>query len=211
MTPSFAIWRHLEVRLSRLATALIALAAAAAPIAAQRPRVTVILPGFRTPVIMDTVGMAREYRFPPARLFAAAAAAVAALKVAVELRDSVAGILGNLSVKTSRRWAGQQISKSLDCGVGIRGLHADVYRIHLAFVLLTRSVGSDRVELRVALAAGAQDFAGPLADHVSCSSTGGFEERVHQVVRDQLESAPSPRDAKGEAYFARHVPDTTES
>jgi hypothetical protein len=57
--------------------------------------------------------------------------------------------------------------------------------VHLALVALL-TVQGEKTQLRVAFAAGAQDFAGPLADPVSCSSTGRLETRVLDAVEQML-------------------------
>ena len=169
-------------------TLRLAVALAAAPIAAQQPRATAILPGFRSPVWMDTTGQARVLAAPRDRVFAAVDSALQSLGIPLEIRAPGAGLVGTGKLKTQRRLAGVPMSRWLDCGVGARGATADVYQVSLALLGMVRPVGADSVELRVALAAGAQDFSGPLGDPISCSSTGALEERVFTAVASRLKA-----------------------
>jgi hypothetical protein len=155
------------------------------PIGAQQPRAKVILPGFRAPVWMDTTGQSRTLDAPAGTVMDAVAAVFSASELPMEVRDDRALILGSFQVKTQRRFAGERLSQLLDCGVGTRGPNADAYRVHLALVALL-TVQGEKTQLRVAFAAGAQDFAGPLADPVSCSSTGRLETRVLDAVEQML-------------------------
>lgn len=164
----------------------VAVAVAAVPIGAQQPRATAMLPGFRSPVWMDTTGQARVFGAPRDRVLAAVDTALKSLGIPLDVRLPAAGLVGTGKLKTQRRLGGERISRWLDCGVGARGATADVYQISLALLGMVRQVHADSVELRVALAAGAQDFSGPLGDPISCSSTGALEERVFAVVAARL-------------------------
>ncbi len=154
---------------------------------AQSPGATVVLPGYRTPVWMDTTLQARSFHAPAKDGFDATAAVLDSLAIPVGPRQPAAGIIGNGQIRTQRRFAGQRMSRWLDCGGGAVGPTADVYQISLALLGMLRPAGSDSTELRVVLAAGAQDFAGPLGDPISCSSSGALEERILGLVARRLE------------------------
>lgn len=166
----------------------VALALAAVSIGAQQPRATAILPGFRSPVWLDTTGQARVLGAPRDRVLAAVDTALQSLGIPLDVRMPSAGLVGTGRLKTQRRLGGERISRWLDCGVGVRGATADVYQVSLALLGMVRQVHADSVELRVALAAGAQDFSGPLGDPISCSSTGALEERVFAAVAARLKA-----------------------
>lgn len=153
---------------------------------AQTPRATVVLPGYRTPVWMDTTGQTRTFRAAAKDVFDATAAVLDSLAIPVATRQPAAGLVGNAQIKTQRRFAGQRLSRWLDCGAGARGPTADVYQVSLALLAMLRAAGPDSTELRVAFAAGAQDFSGPLGDPISCSSSGALEERILGLVGQRL-------------------------
>lgn len=149
----------------------------------QPPRATAILPGFRTPVWMDTTGQAEVLPGTAGEILARVDSVFRALQIPVEVSDLAQGLVGNGRIRTQRRFAGERMSSWLDCGAGSQGVNADVYRISMALLGMVRPVGGDSAELRVAFAAGAQAFSGPLGDPISCSSTGRLEERVLRAVR----------------------------
>lgn len=145
---------------------------------AQQPRVTAILPGFRTPVWMDTTGLVRVFPAPRERALDAVGRVLKDAGIELEVRNADAGLIGNGRIKTQRRFAGDRISAWLDCGAGGRGMHADTYRVSISILGMVRAITPTSTEVRLAFAAGAQDFAGPLGDPISCSSTGRLEERL---------------------------------
>lgn len=159
-----------------------------ATLGAQTPRATAILPGYRSPIWLDTTGQARTFAGPRDRVFAAVDSALGSLGIALDVRDAASGLVGTGRLKTQRRLAGVPMSRWLDCGVGARGSTADVYQVSLALLGMVRTRPADSVEVRVAFAAGAQDFSGPLADPISCSSTGALEERILNAVATRLKA-----------------------
>lgn len=132
---------------------------------------------------------------PPGSALSAARPAFAELGIAVEA-DSVRGLIGNLRLQTQRRFVGQQMSRLLDCGVRDQGPNADFYRINMALMALTTPAGGDSTDVRVAFAAGAQAFGGPLADPVPCTSTGALQLRLFDLMaaRSGRGTPPSHRD-----------------
>jgi len=47
-------------------------------------------------------------------------------------------------------------------------------------------VAADRSRVKIAVAAGAQSYGGPLADPVSCTSTGVLEERFLSLIERRV-------------------------
>ena len=58
-----------------------------APLAAQQPRATAILPGFRSPIWMDTTGQVRTFAGPRDRVFAAVDSTLQSLGIPLDVRD----------------------------------------------------------------------------------------------------------------------------
>ncbi len=157
---------------------------------AQSPNPTVVLPGFRGVVRMDTVGTPEVVRGAPAAVFAALQLAYDSLGVETAVRDANRGYIGNLGLKLTRRFAGQAMSRWVDCGTGHTGPTANAYRVNMALLANVTPEPGGNTRLRIAVAAGAQAFSGPLGDPIACESTGAIEQRILEIVRRQVESAP---------------------
>lgn len=172
--------------LTPLAAFLLAVVGAASPASAQALNATVMLPGFRGVVRLDTVGTAVAVNAPPGAVFTALRYALDSLAVEAAVRDSAAGLVGNLGLKLTRRFAGKQMSTWVDCGIGHTGATANAYRIHLAILAGVAAASDGGSRVRVAVAAGAQAFSGPLGDPIACESTGAIENRILELVRQRL-------------------------
>lgn len=161
---------------------LLALGSASAR--AQATPATVILPGFRGVVKLDTVGTVESVPGPAGAVFSMVRAAFDSLGIAQQVHDSTAGVVGNLELQLTRRMAGKPMSYWVDCGVGHTGPTANQYRVHLALLVTVAPSSAGGASMRTAVAAGAQAYGGPLGDPIACQSTGRLEDVVHSVVRD---------------------------
>ena len=156
---------------------------------AQTGSPTVILPGFRSVVRMDTVGTPEVLPGTPGAAYAALAAAFDSLGIERPISDAAAGYVGNMGLKVTRRFLGQSLSHWVDCGIGPTGPTANLYRIHLSILAMVRRGTDGATELRPAVAAGAQAYSGPLGDPIACQSTGALERRIIELVRARLRSS----------------------
>jgi hypothetical protein len=166
----------------RLFSVVVLALLAAAPLAAQRTRTMVVIPGQLTRVITDTTGTAYEVPFPAARTWAAVLATYEALKLPSEVRDS-----GNGRVETGvfhRRGdlGGKQISTYLSCGDGITGPYADSYRVYMIVTTTIVPRGPDRSAIRSVLLGGAVNVSEGARQPMACESTGRWEIRLHKEV-----------------------------
>lgn len=175
-----------------VAAAVAAFLALPARATAQSPNPTVVLPGFRGVVRMDTVGTPEVVRAAPATVFAALRLAFDSIGVDPVVHDPTQGYVGNLGLKVTRRLAGQPMSRWVDCGTGHTGPTANAYRVHLAVLASVTAEPDGNSRVRVAVAAGAQAFSGPLGDPIACESTGALEQRIFELVRRHLALARSP-------------------
>ncbi|MBV6520537.1 MAG: hypothetical protein MNPFHGCM_00653 [Gemmatimonadaceae bacterium] len=171
-------------------TASLALAVAMTytnPLQAQL-RATVILPGFRSPVNMDTLGRATPVAAPAGAVFAALVRAFDRLRLEPDVRDSASLAVGRLKLQALHSFMGAPLSRSVDCGTGtgLRGSRADFDRVHLAILATVRAVSDGASELKLAVGAGSQALGGTLNDQISCVSTGRIEERLQKLVDDDL-------------------------
>jgi hypothetical protein len=154
-------------------------------VSAQESRPSVGLPGFRGLVRLDTVGIAVDYDAPFGRVMSVLQEAFVDIGVQPDV-DSAKGHVGKFDIKTQRRFAQMQLSALLDCGARNKGPNADFYRVHMALLGLVKPGANGKTNVRIAVAAGAQDFAGPLADPIACSSTGRLEERMRAFIEGKL-------------------------
>lgn len=154
----------------------------------QKPLATVILPGYRSPVRLDTVGTAIEIAADAPALMGAVRDAYRKLSIAPESFDSTAagGYVGNLTMKVQRRFNELPVSRFIECGTGQSGPIANSYRVHLAVLTWWTPVAPSRSQLTIAVAAGAQALGGALGDPIACQSTGGIEERLTRIIQEQL-------------------------
>lgn len=151
---------------------------------AQDSRPSVMLPGFRGMIRLDTVGVATEFDASAERVMSALREAFVELGVQPDV-DLAKGYVGKLDLKATRRFAKERLSSLLDCGVRDKGPNADFYRVHMALAGMVKPGANGKTSLRIAFAAGAQD-SGPLGDPVACGSSGQLEERVRAFVHGRL-------------------------
>lgn len=167
---------------------LLALAMLAPPAIAegQPPRIRVGVPGFPQPLSIDSLASVFDIDAPKGAIFAASAAVLEELKIPVDSRDSVSGIIGNAHLVRMRNLAGKPMSRLLNCGSGMTGPNAESWRIHIAVFALVEGKGSEKSVLRVGFVAGAQDIAGSSKDPVACGTTGIFESMFADRVKKRL-------------------------
>jgi hypothetical protein len=166
---------------------LAALAGLAAPLAAQREPVVVVLPGQPTRVVSDEMGTPIAYDAPRHQVFQALIKVYERLDIPIALRDSVSSTVGNLKFHKTRKLGGEPISTYLSCGSGMTGPNADSYRVHMA----VRSVGTQGQNrgtiLRSLFFAGALDVAGGAGQAMPCESNGRFEILIGKMVQAELD------------------------
>ncbi len=165
-------------RCSRMALAAGLLLAALLPrsLSAQTPPIRLRLPGYFTPMSVDSVAInpvivnaSRESTYK------AATAVLTELKIPVNTIDPAFRVLGNGSARVMRRIGKERLSSYLNCGSGITGAHADDWRVTMALFIWVEPVTATESRMRIGLLAGAQDVQGVAKDPVSCASTGLFE------------------------------------
>jgi hypothetical protein len=169
--------------------ALIAWSVAAAPPARAQSSTMSIhvgLPGFYTPVLLDSVAVAFTIDGSRARVFAAARATLGDLGIPLTRIDSLRGTLVNVNLDARRRLSGKRLSELLSCGTGLIGENADRFRVTIAVAAFVDSLAPEQSRLRVAFAAGARDTEGSSKPPVTCGSTGAFENMLGERVARRL-------------------------
>lgn len=164
-----------------------ALAVATSSAAAQDFRVKVTLPGGnRLPIALDTVGVPYEVDAPKAKVFAALSQVMADLEIPVEHRDYGLGFIGNAKLQLRAFFAGSQLSRYVECGLGVLGPNANSWRVHMGLIAFADSLGPNKTRVRVAMTAGAADPAGATKESTMCGSTGVLEEKISGLLTKKL-------------------------
>ena len=149
-------------------------------------RVRVSLPGFTAPIALDTVATVTEINAPIGKVWAAAADAMKQFAIPVDVRDSLAGLVGSTSFAKSRSIGGAQMSASFNCGTGITGPNADNYRINLAVMAMMEAISPEKTKLLVAVVGSATDVQGSSKDPVTCATTGTLEGKIEKHIKTYL-------------------------
>lgn len=181
-------WCTRMIRLTRpAALALVASLAIASDVAAQPLLVRVRLPAFPQEMALDTLVHSREeLAATPQAVFAAVRSVYTELKVPREVADSIAGVVGARRFRTSRSIGGVRYSVYLNCGEGLTGANADVWRLSIAIATFIEPAGEGRSRIGTGFVAAAQDMGGASKDPVTCGSFGLLESRIARMVKEKL-------------------------
>jgi hypothetical protein len=173
----------------RSALACLALCVSASALAAQYARARVWPPGFMTQIALDTIGLPNVIAGPAEKSYRATITAFDSLKIPLDTRDSLRGMVGNLALVRTRNLAGSQLSRWFNCGSGITGPNADSWRLYISIAALLDKVGADSTRIRIGMVAGAQDLQGNAKEPVPCATSGVLEARLLELIKARV-SAP---------------------
>ena len=152
-------------------------------LSAQLYRARVWLPAYPNVIALDTIAIRTEFPAPRMETFRVTAAVMETeLKIDLKVRDSTAGVVGNMELVKMRSLGRTALSRYVSCGQGMTGPNADSYRVYLALIAFVDTVPDKGVRLSVALAGAAQDLQGSSKPPVKCSSTGALEGHIRRVV-----------------------------
>lgn len=154
------------------------------------PHVRVILPGFGTPIAIDTILALTDHDAPPDRVWTAAARVFDDYRVATDIRDSLRRVVGATRYVKSSSMAGFTMSAVLECGSSMTGPNADNFRITSALVAVVRPGPAGKTVLGIGFIGSGRDVRGSSTDPVKCASTGRLETDFAERVRKLLRAAP---------------------
>ena len=183
--PPFMSWSARAM----MSVAIVALAGVAAlrPLSAQTPPIRLRLPGYFTPMSVDSVAM------PPVVVrasrevtYKAANAVLTELKIPVTTQDPAWRGLGSGSASMIRKLGRERLSAYLNCGSGMSGSHADGWRVTMAVFVWLEPVTATETRIRVGMLAGAQDVEGVSKDPVACGSSGVFEAQLAEMIQKRV-------------------------
>ena len=161
----------------------------ASSLGAQFARVRVWPPWYQTQLALDTIGPPSMIAAASGKTFRAVVAAFDEIKIPLDTRDSLGGVVGNLNLVRTHNMAGSQMSRWFNCGTGITGPNADNWRLYIAVAALLDRVGADTTRIRIGMVAGAQDMQGNSKEPVMCSTSGALESRLLELTKARA-SAP---------------------
>lgn len=165
-----------SLALAALATLL------AAPLAAQRTRTVVVVPGQLTTIVTDTMGTLYDVPYSTGRTYSALLSAFADLKLPAEVKDSAAGRVETNVFYRRGDLGGRQISTYLNCGDGVSGPYADEDRVYMIAMVTIAPKGPTGSTIRTVFLAGAVAVAEGARPTMDCRSTGRLELRLHKLV-----------------------------
>lgn len=182
------------MRYSRLLGAfglvVITIASATSDAVAQTSRVRIKVYGQNAPLVVDSLASVYEVKADRSATFTAAEQALRQLGATIDHRDSVSAIVGMTNGQLRRRLGTIRLSRIVNCGSGLTGTYADIWRVYLSVYAFVDPVDSTTSRLHVAVVGGARDVAGTSTQPVQCVSTGIFEEMVHERTLQLLAPAP---------------------
>ena len=161
---------------------LLPIALLATPLAAQRSRNVIVVPGQMTQVITDTLGTAYAVPFSAAKAYQALEGVFKDLKLSADVKDSATGVMETKVFHRRGDLAGKQISTYLGCGDGITGPNADYYRVYMVIMARIEPKGENSSTIRTVLLGGAVNVAEGMRQPMACESTGRLEIRMHKEV-----------------------------
>ncbi len=165
---------------------LVVLLVLAVPLAAQRRRTVIVVPGQTTQIISDTMGSGYDLPYSYGKVYHALVATFAELKIVTTAQDSLEGQVGNLQFITSSPLAGKPMSAYLSCNGGITGPYADTYRIYLSIMSYLTPGGPNDTTLHTGLLGTAVNVAEGSRQAMPCETTGRLELRVYETILKKL-------------------------
>ncbi len=181
---------RMKRNLAVLAVALAAGCASGSPSADQGPdmpaRVTTSTTG--ADVLLDDQrhAVGRDFAVPGSELFKAAVAAYEELGIEITELETNRRV-GNRRFMARRQLAGERLTKYVRCGTDVTGrpiADTGVTMLDVVSEIVTIADFDSRLETTVA--ASARKAGGTSTDPVLCTSRGGLEERIADLVQEYL-------------------------
>ena len=122
---------------------------------------------------------------PPMAVWAAAKKVYANLGVRLTIENPATHQLGNPNFYAIRQFAGQPMTKLVDCGNGMTGAKAASYRIYMSLVTTIETDGGSGSRVNTIFVPMGQDVSEGSTDRITCGSKGALE----QIVLDQITAA----------------------
>jgi len=122
---------------------------------------------------------------PPATVWLATKKVYADLDIPVTVENPSAHQIGNQNFYKSRQFAGEPMVNLVDCGSGMTGPKASMYRIYISLLTDILTDGKGGTQIQTTFVAMGQDISGGSTDRIPCGSTG----RLEQLFLDRVKAA----------------------
>lgn len=119
---------------------------------------------------------------PPAVVWTAAKKVYASLGIPLAVDNPAAHQLGNQNFYASRQFAGQPMTKFVDCGNGMTGQKAATYRIYMSLLTTIESDGGSGARVHTTFVPMGQDVTEGSTDRIACGSKGTLEQLVLEQI-----------------------------
>ena len=108
-----------------------------------------------------------------------------ALKIKIDMVDSVTGQIGSPGFQQTGSLAGNRMSAWIRCGEGITGPNADTWRVSMAVLSGVERVTKDTTRVRTVVVASARNMTGGASPPMMCTTSGRLEEKINLQVQAQ--------------------------
>ena len=119
---------------------------------------------------------------PPDAVWQAAKKVYAAIGVPLTVDNPASHQLGNPNFYASRQFAGQPMTKFVDCGNGMTGAKAATYRIYMSLLTTIVSDGGSGSRVHTIFVPLGQDVTEGSTDRIACGSKGALEQLVLEQI-----------------------------
>lgn len=135
------------------------------------------------PVLLDTLAHAYKLSAPRDRAYAGIIVAYDSLGIPVDFKDTHAGVAVAERFQVRRELKKVPLSRYLDCGMGMNGVNANIYRVTLVVASWLEPTSGALSQVRVAVVGSGQDMTGSNSQSVLCTSKGVLEDVMMSIVR----------------------------
>lgn len=121
----------------------------------------------------------------PAAVWFAVKKVYADWEIPVTVENPSTHQIGNQNFYKSRQIAGKSMTDFVDCGSGMTGAKAAMYRIYISLLTDVMADGQGGTKIQVTFVPMGQDVAGGSSDRIPCGTTG----RLEQLLIDQAKAS----------------------
>jgi len=134
-------------------------------------------------VRIDTVGTWVLVPGSTNEVYHATSEAYKALKISIDMVDSLGGQIGSTGFNQTGSFAGNRMSAWVRCGEGMTGPNADTWRVSMAILSGVERVNKDTTRVRTVVVASARNMTGGASPPIMCATSGRLEEKINLQVQ----------------------------
>ena len=153
---------------------------------AQGPNLRVGLAALQQPVLLDSLSRSQPMTGARATVLGAIISVYDSLGIPIDYKNTEAGIVVAERFTVRRQLGKAALSRYLDCGQGMNGVNANIYRITMVVATWLYPTQGPVSEVRIAIVGSGQDMTGSNVQSVLCNSKGVLEEEIATQVRRRV-------------------------